>query len=309
MARQSRGAQRGSPQPERDHPRYEEGHVHQDATAHLAQLARTDAVPAAAGAPVPQRPSLGAPPRSKRRSRLIRATRGGRQGRGLTGRWSRHGLRALPRAQRRRRRGGGDRPRRRQRGVARRRPGAAEGVRPLRRQRRGHDGARGDDAAVDRPGAVAGRQHDDDHRHRVGPAVGDAHRALRADQLGPRPRAGSRPSEWDDRRPAPRSTSRTRWRSRSSSRGQELTAILALGFTRAAETVLTAPYSVTAVSAEYGWMGFAPHRATILDSGLQQRRHRAMSSPRRPHLVHGGLRRRDLGKGFCRQKTALDAGY
>ena len=33
--------------------------------------------------------------------------------------------------------------------------------------------------------------------------------------------------------------------------------------------MLTAPYSVTATSAEYGWMGSAPHRATILDSGLE----------------------------------------
>jgi len=50
---------------------------------------------------------------------------------------------------------------------------------------------------------------------------------------------------------------------------QDLSAILALGYTRAAENVLTAPYAVTATSAEYGWMGSAPHRAAILDPGFQ----------------------------------------
>jgi uncharacterized protein YkwD len=49
---------------------------------------------------------------------------------------------------------------------------------------------------------------------------------------------------------------------------QDLTAILALGYTRAAENVLTGPYSVTATSAQYGWMGSTPHRAVILDTNL-----------------------------------------
>ena len=49
---------------------------------------------------------------------------------------------------------------------------------------------------------------------------------------------------------------------------QDLTAILALGYGRAAENVLTGPSSVTAISAEYGWMNSAPHRAVILDAGL-----------------------------------------
>ncbi len=60
---------------------------------------------------------------------------------------------------------------------------------------------------------------------------------------------------------------------------QDLGAILALGYARAAENVLTAPYSVTATSAEYGWMGSAPHRAAILDSGLQRVGIGATSSP------------------------------
>ena len=60
---------------------------------------------------------------------------------------------------------------------------------------------------------------------------------------------------------------------------QDLGAILALGYTRAAENVLTAPYSVTATSAEYGWMNSAPHRAAILDSGLQHIGIGATSSP------------------------------
>ena len=50
---------------------------------------------------------------------------------------------------------------------------------------------------------------------------------------------------------------------------QDLDALLALGFDRAAANVLTGPYDVTATSAEHGWMGSAPHRATILDSALR----------------------------------------
>jgi uncharacterized protein YkwD len=45
---------------------------------------------------------------------------------------------------------------------------------------------------------------------------------------------------------------------------QDLGAILALGYARGAENVLTGPYSVTATSAQYGWMGSNPHRAVIL---------------------------------------------
>src|SRR5262245_61548420 len=45
---------------------------------------------------------------------------------------------------------------------------------------------------------------------------------------------------------------------------QDLTAILALGYARAGENVLTGPYSVTATSAQYGWMGSTPHRGVIL---------------------------------------------
>ena len=50
---------------------------------------------------------------------------------------------------------------------------------------------------------------------------------------------------------------------------KDLRAILALGYTRAGENVVTTPYAATAVSVEYGWMGSASPRATILDSGSQ----------------------------------------
>ena len=47
---------------------------------------------------------------------------------------------------------------------------------------------------------------------------------------------------------------------------QDLDSILALGYGRAAENVLSAPSSVTATAAEDGWMDSPPHRAAILDS-------------------------------------------
>ena len=50
---------------------------------------------------------------------------------------------------------------------------------------------------------------------------------------------------------------------------QDLTAILALGYARANENVLTGPSTVTATSAEYGWMGSAPHRASILSTTVR----------------------------------------
>ena len=50
---------------------------------------------------------------------------------------------------------------------------------------------------------------------------------------------------------------------------QDLEAILALGYTRAGENVLTSPYAANAISIEYGWMSSSAHRATILDAGLQ----------------------------------------
>jgi uncharacterized protein YkwD len=50
---------------------------------------------------------------------------------------------------------------------------------------------------------------------------------------------------------------------------QDVDALLALGFSRAGQLVLTGPNDVTATSAEYGWMGSSPHRATILDATLR----------------------------------------
>jgi uncharacterized protein YkwD len=60
---------------------------------------------------------------------------------------------------------------------------------------------------------------------------------------------------------------------------KELSAILALGYTRAGENVLTAPYAATATSIEYGWMGSSSSRASILDGGVQHVGIGATSSP------------------------------
>jgi uncharacterized protein YkwD len=60
---------------------------------------------------------------------------------------------------------------------------------------------------------------------------------------------------------------------------QDLDALLALGFARAAQTTLTGPYDVTATSAEYGWMGSTQPRATLLDPALRVVGIGATSSP------------------------------
>jgi len=60
---------------------------------------------------------------------------------------------------------------------------------------------------------------------------------------------------------------------------KDLRAILALGYTRAGENVMTTPYSATATSIEYGWMGSSSQRASIIDSGLQYVGIGATSSP------------------------------
>lgn len=60
---------------------------------------------------------------------------------------------------------------------------------------------------------------------------------------------------------------------------QDLGAILALGYARGAENVLTGPSSVTATSAQYGWMGSTPHRAVILDADFSNVGIGATSSP------------------------------
>ena len=84
-----------------------------------------------------------------------------------------------------------------------------------------------------------------------------------------RARRGLAPLTWDDRLSGTAQHVSDAMAESQLVADQDLNAILALGFTRTAENVLTAPYSVTATSAEYGWMGSAPHRAAILDSGLQ----------------------------------------
>lgn len=60
---------------------------------------------------------------------------------------------------------------------------------------------------------------------------------------------------------------------------KDLSAILALGYTRAGENTLTAPSAATAVSIEYGWMGSSASRSTILDAALQHVGIGATSSP------------------------------
>src|SRR5262245_6731543 len=50
---------------------------------------------------------------------------------------------------------------------------------------------------------------------------------------------------------------------------QDLDALLALGFSPAAQTVLAGPYDVTATSAAHGWMGATTQRTTILDPALR----------------------------------------
>jgi uncharacterized protein YkwD len=85
-----------------------------------------------------------------------------------------------------------------------------------------------------------------------------------------RARRGLAPLAWDDRLAGTAQHVSDAMAESELVAHQDLSAILALGFTRAAENVLTAPYSVTATSAEYGWMGSAPHRAAILDSGLER---------------------------------------
>jgi uncharacterized protein YkwD len=60
---------------------------------------------------------------------------------------------------------------------------------------------------------------------------------------------------------------------------QDLGAIVALGYARGAENVLTGPSSVTATSAQYGWMGSTPHRTVILDANLSSVGVGATSSP------------------------------
>jgi uncharacterized protein YkwD len=60
---------------------------------------------------------------------------------------------------------------------------------------------------------------------------------------------------------------------------EDLNAILALGYARAAENVLTGPSPVTAPAAHDGWMGSPPHRAVILDANLGRVGIGATSSP------------------------------
>jgi uncharacterized protein YkwD len=90
---------------------------------------------------------------------------------------------------------------------------------------------------------------------------------------------GVPPLTWDDRLGAAAQDASDAMAESGLVAQQDLDALLALGFARAAANVLTGPYDVTATSAEYGWMGSAPHRATILDAGLRSVGIGATSSP------------------------------
>ena len=90
---------------------------------------------------------------------------------------------------------------------------------------------------------------------------------------------GLPPLAWDDRLSAAAQHATDAMAASGLAAPPDLDALLALGFTRAAQTVLTAPHDVTATSVEYGWMGSTPQRATILDPALRSVGIGATSSP------------------------------
>jgi uncharacterized protein YkwD len=98
---------------------------------------------------------------------------------------------------------------------------------------------------------------------------------LNADRAG----RGLGPLSWDGRLSAAAQQTSDAMAESGAVAPPDVDALLALGFTRAAQLVLTAPYDVTATSADYGWMGSAPHRATILDAALRSVGIGATSSP------------------------------
>src|SRR5262245_47099042 len=81
-----------------------------------------------------------------------------------------------------------------------------------------------------------------------------------------RARRGLAPLTWDDRLRATAQQLSDAMADAQLVAQEDLTAVLALGYARAAENVLTAPSWMTATAAERSWMDSPPHRATILDS-------------------------------------------
>jgi len=98
---------------------------------------------------------------------------------------------------------------------------------------------------------------------------------MNADRAG----RGLAPLTWDDRLAATAQHASDVMADTGLLEHQDLTAILALGYARAAENVLAGPYDVTATSAHYGWMGSPPHRGIILDAELGRVGIGATSSP------------------------------
>ena len=80
---------------------------------------------------------------------------------------------------------------------------------------------------------------------------------------------GLGPLTWDDRLSTGAQQTSDAMAESGAVAPHDVDALLALGFSRAGQLVLTGPYDVTATSAEYGWMGSTPHRATILDGALR----------------------------------------
>jgi uncharacterized protein YkwD len=89
---------------------------------------------------------------------------------------------------------------------------------------------------------------------------------INADRAG----RGLGPLTWDDRLSAAAQQTSDAMAESGVVAPQDVDAVLALGFDRAGQLVLTGPYDVTATSAEYGRMGSPPHRATILDATLRK---------------------------------------
>ena len=90
---------------------------------------------------------------------------------------------------------------------------------------------------------------------------------------------GVAPLTWDDQLSAPAQQATDAMAASGIVAQQDVDALLALGFARAAQTVLAAPHDVTAASAEHGWMGSTPQRTTILDPRLSRVGIAATSSP------------------------------
>jgi len=95
--------------------------------------------------------------------------------------------------------------------------------------------------------------------------LGELFALLNADRAG----RGLDPLTWDNRLSTAAQQTSDSMAESGVVAPQDVDALLALGFHRAGQLVLTGPYDVTATSAEYGWMGSTPHRATILDAALR----------------------------------------